>query len=90
MEERGPPRRLGEYHVANVQACLVGDDSAGVRGLDWRIVSGAGLFSKGPEAPALALAKGSFEGRLFRLSGLARGLALRPAVRGGGVDVDSR
>ena len=88
MEERGPPRRLGQHHVANVQARLVGDDYSRVRFVDRRFMCGAGLFSKRPEVVAFALAESSYQAGLFRLFVVARGLALRPAIRGRRVDVD--
>ena len=48
----------------------------------------AGLFSKGPEVVAFSEPEASHETGLLRLFVVARGLALRPAIRGGGVDVD--
>ena len=90
MEERGPVGRVGEHHVADVQARVVGDDSLGVCGLDWWIVSRAGLFSKGPEAPAFSEPEASFQTGLLRLFVVARGLALRVTSGRGDVDVGSR
>ena len=90
MEERGPPRRVGQHHVADVQACLVGDDDSRVRRVDRRALRRAGLFSKRPEAPAFEEPEASHETGLLRLFVVARGLALRPAIRGGRVDVGSR
>ena len=88
VEERGPTRRICQYNVADVQARLAGDDCAGVRRVDWWFMCRVGLFSKGPEAPALAVAESSFQERFFRLFVVARGLALRPTSGRGGVDVD--
>ena len=87
MEERRPTCGKCKHHVADVQARLAGDDSVGICGLDWWIMCGIGLFSTGPEVVAFSKPEGSFQGRLFRLFVVARGLALRAAAGGGVVDV---
>ena len=88
MEERRPVSSVSKYNVADVQARLARDDCVGVCGLDWGVVSRAGLFSTGPEAVAFAVAEGPFQGRLFRLFVVARGLALRATSGRGELDVD--
>ena len=90
MEKRGSLSSLRQHHVADVQTYLVGDDSLGVRRVDRRALRRAGLFSKRPEAPAFSEPEASHETGLLRLFVVARGLALRPAIRGGRVDVGSR
>merc|ERR1712003_558659 len=88
VEERGPPRRVRQYNVADVQARLAGDDCVGICGLDWWTLYCIGLFSTGPEAVAFSEPEGSSEERLLRVLVVARGLALRAAARGGELDVD--
>ena len=87
VEERRPVGRVGEHHVADVQARLAGDDFDRVRRVDRRALCSIGLFSTGPEALAFSEPESSVQERLLRLLVVARRLALRAAARGGELDV---